>query len=94
MTLKYELCKLCKLCELCKLYELFMNRLKSLKITWICFKYNIYCFQEFFKKFPWIYKDAKRKYWQKILKQYAKEQIFTGKEKYFRTRKRFYRIER
>ena len=28
-----------------------MNHLKSLEITWISFKYNIFCFQNFSKSF-------------------------------------------
>ena len=31
--------------------SIFMNRLKSLEITRICFKYNFFSFQTFFKKF-------------------------------------------
>ena len=80
----YELCNLCKLyglCksyELCKLYEYFMNWLKSLEITWFFFSKNLIFFLL-------IYKDGKsklqkRKYWEKILKQYAAEPIFKGKE--------------
>ena len=34
--------------EICKSYEYFYE---SLKIVWICFKYNIFCFQVFSKDF-------------------------------------------
>ena len=39
----------------------FMNSLKSLEITRTCFRYKILCFQKFFKKFSWIYRDEKSK---------------------------------
>ena len=43
----------CRLYDLYELYKLqkffFTDCLKSLEITWICFKYNIFCFQTFFK---------------------------------------------
>ena len=39
----------------------FMNRLKSIEITWTSFKYNIFCFQKVFEKFSRIYNDGKAK---------------------------------
>ena len=38
------------------------NSLELLKNHLICFKYNIFCFHKFFKKFSWIYKDGKPGY--------------------------------
>ena len=71
-----------------------MNRLKSFEIAW---NHLVFIFKKF-GIFLFIYQDGKsiikRKYWEKILKQYVKEPIFTGKEYSFRIRKRFYRIER
>ena len=66
-----------------------MNRLKLLEITqkinWIASDIIFFCFQEFFNKFSWKQKDGKskllkQKYWENILKQYAREPIFKGKE--------------
>ena len=66
-----------------------MNRLKLLEITqkinWIASDIIFFCFQEFFNKFSWKQKDGKsklhkQKYWENILKQYARESIFKGKE--------------
>ena len=48
------------------------------KISWICFKYNTFCFN-FFSKNIGEYIKIKNlshvKYWEKIPKQYAKEPI-------------------
>ena len=65
---------------------------ESLKIAWNysknqlnCSDIIFFCFQEFFNKFSWKQKDGKsklhkQKYWEDILKQYAREPILKGKE--------------
>ena len=68
----------CRSYELFKLYEVFMIQIKLLEITWICFIYNIFCFQKRLKIFSRIYKDGKDKLsklknWGKILKKNAKK---------------------
>ena len=40
-------CRFYELYDLFKLCKFFMNCLKMLEITWICFIYNIFCFQKF-----------------------------------------------
>ena len=71
----------------CRLYELYEYFYESLKIAYF------FVFKKF-GIFLLIYKDGKRKYWEKILEKYAKEPIFKGKEWSFRIRKNFRRIER
>ena len=60
---------------------------ETVKITWNHFVLNIifFSFQKLVRNFFWIYNDGKSKllksrYWKKILKQYAKEPTFQGKE--------------
>ena len=75
-----------------------MNHLKSLEITWISFKYNIFCFQNFSKSFReyirmenlhYKNKTMERKY----LKNMRNNQFLKGKHS-FRIGKGFYGIKR